>query len=354
MSGAGRDGGHWRDASAGSTSCWTGMRGRWTLVLQFERAATSARDKMRSMLRRPTALSGDALSTIRLPQTHRPQTSGHIDQVASPACCILASLLLPRPFDLPSCPLRFLRCSPLLRLLLPSLRRPLGLPYSLSHLSSVIVRYFVVCFCCFVACCFRRLAVGPCYFGDLWWHVVGARCFFRPCCELCLLQYERLIETLALPPLPPNPHPAQIKTRNRTRALNCFVVDSSTSNRRAPLQTPLRAPRIADTMQAQGPAASTRQRTALGDLSNKYSQIKDPVRGNKVRPRAGLCHPALAPQRARASAQMLVAHKLAISPHTGSQGRVSKARRLPGLARVVRPKPRGCWPVCCQGDCRQG
>eukprot|EP00967_Tisochrysis_lutea_P157544 scaffold320018_cov32-Tisochrysis_lutea.AAC.1 len=35
-------------------------------------------------------------------------------------------------------------------------------------------------------------------------------------------------------------------------------------------------------MQAQGPAASTRQRTALGDLSNKYSQLKDPVRGSKA------------------------------------------------------------------------
>jgi len=36
---------------------------------------------------------------------------------------------------------------------------------------------------------------------------------------------------------------------------------------------------------ANGPAASTRQRTALGDLSNKYSQLKDPVRAGKVRPR---------------------------------------------------------------------
>jgi hypothetical protein len=43
-------------------------------------------------------------------------------------------------------------------------------------------------------------------------------------------------------------------------------------------------------MQAQGPAASTRQRTALGDLSNKYNQVKDPVRGNKVRRCGGLCH----------------------------------------------------------------
>lgn len=50
-------------------------------------------------------------------------------------------------------------------------------------------------------------------------------------------------------------------------------------------------------MQAQGPAASTRQRTALGDLSNKYNQVKDPVRGNKVRRRAGLCRQTLLHQR---------------------------------------------------------